>query len=251
MRTILKLILLVFTVTIFISCTSNSLNKEASVKKTENKCNKNYLQNDLYQKCLENKVQKEIKIEYLRELASIYTLNKEYSKAILMYEIAANKNSFSSMYDLGFIYKDIYKDNILALKWFEKAAFNSYKNATCISGKLYEQEDKQKELDYLNKEVKRGNIKAYTCIALKFLEVNKYEEAKKRFLKASKKGDFEVNYYLSYIHIRYLNDEIKAKEYYSKLIFNKKNISMKCLNYQEIVYLKHKEHCFEYLTKKI
>lgn len=247
----IKKILLIFFLAFILSACSNYKEVNKTMLTQEKlQCTKNELKKDSYLGCLEKKILKTQDTITLNELADIYVLKEEYEKAITYYKLGASKNSFYSMYSLGTLYKDILKNDSFALKWFEKASFLPYKDSTCLSATLYKNIEKQKEINYLNKELKRGNVKANNCIAFKFLALNKYKDGNKWFLKASLKNDLEAKYYLSYLNIKFFKNEFKAKEYYLSLLKSKKTINYKCLNYQDIIYLRHKDDCLEYLVNE-
>lgn len=271
-------LLLIFTIYFFtLAYAQDNVLKQLQYLEKENTCQNITLDEALYIKCLENEFNVVNNIDIINELANKYKNNMQINKAIIFYKLSAKVNSSFAMYSLGKIYNQKesseFYDKNLALKWFLKASKNKYKDSTCLSSKLYKKIEPQKEIDFLNSEVKYGNVKALTCIAHKFLKVNKYEDAKKWFLRALEKGDLEASYYLSYINFRFLNNEEEAMYYYSKLISNVEASSSKnilnsdninsslndvtenseiytCLDLKKITRATHKDKCLDYLTKK-
>ena len=141
--------------------------------------------------CLESEVKKSDSVKDVNFLASIYVNDKEYEKAIKLYEKSVEKGNVKAMYYLGGIYNEALKDYDKALYWFEKAFINKYDDAVLKVARVLDDKynkDQDAVREYLQKRIKNGDNKAYDYLGAYERRYDNYDRARKALKTAASLG---------------------------------------------------------------
>ena len=182
--------------------------KQNTLCKEQVKTNKQYVQ------CLESKTQENPSIENLNFLAGVYTVKKDYKKAISLYEKSDSKGDKKAQYYLGGIYFEELKDDKKALEYFLK--IKDYSESICKIGLIYHKESAQKAKNFYEKELKDKNSIAGVCLGRYYLKLKMYSFSEKAYEKAEKLGNIQALYELGSLNSAYLKDKKAAMHYYRK-----------------------------------
>jgi hypothetical protein len=200
----------------------------------ETYCKDQVKNSDEYIKCLEQEIDKNPSIDTINFLAGVYALNKEYDKAIKLYETNIANGDKKAIYYVAGIYNEVLKEHEKAKRYFEM--IKDYEDSTCqLGGIVAIVKDstpfafinnylaKRKTLKFYDNEIKQGNLKAYGCKGLYYNKHQEYEKAEKVFKEGVKNGDTQSLFYLGNLYGNFIYDIPQSLRYY-KQSFEKGNM---------------------------
>jgi|GEM_PF-2464440 len=197
-------------------------------------CKDRIKNSDEYIKCLRQEIDKNPSIDTINFLAGVYALNKEYDKAIELYETNIANGDKKAIYYVAGIYNEVLKEHEKAKRYFEM--IKDYEDSTCqLGGIVAIVKDstpfafinnylaKRKTLKFYDNEIKQGNLKAYGCKGLYYNKHQEYEKAEKVFKEGVKNGDIQSLFYLGNLYGNFIYDIPQSLRYY-KQSFEKGNM---------------------------
>lgn len=191
--------------------------------------------------CVKEKTNENPNIENLEYLAGLYVLQKEYEKAIKLYEEAIKKGSKKSTYYLAGLYNEQIKNRVKAKELF--MTILDFKDSTCQIGGILALKDNDDAFDFYEEQIEKGNNKAYICKGLLHIKEQDYYEAKESYEKLLSLGEKEAYFYLGNLYSEYLllkgrgidsymksaNEGIKGAE---KTLSSMNNLGVEYLSYK-------------------
>ncbi len=183
-------------------------------------------------------------LRYLYQLGRAYYKKEEYTKAMELYQKAADKGVAQAQYDLGGLYggtiyrdkKGVKRNGGKAVELYQKAADQGYVEAENTLGAIYEfglhnvRQDYSKAVEYYKKASEKGFLKSYSSLAGLYTYgrgVNQdYKKAAKYYMKGADQGDAFSIYMLGKVHMEgkgVEQDNKKAIDFFKK-ISDKKGI---------------------------
>ena len=177
-------------------------------------CKKLLNKKEEHLQCVKEKTNENPNIENLEYLAGLYVLQKEYEKAIKLYEEAIKKGSKKSTYYLAGLYNEQIKNRVKAKELF--MTILDFKDSTCQIGGILALNDNDDAFDFYEEQIEKGNNKAYICKGLLHIKEQDYYEAKESYEKLLSLGEKEAYFYLGNLYSEYLLLKGRAIDSYMK-----------------------------------
>ncbi|WP_188108625.1 tetratricopeptide repeat protein [Sulfurimonas lithotrophica] len=170
--------------------------------------------------CLESEVKKSDSVKDTNFLASIYVNDKEYEKAIKLYEKSVEKGDVKAMYYLGGIYNEALKDYDKALYWFERSYEYNYKDSSAFVAEILSKKfnnNQEAVKNYLQKRIDANDSKAYEFLGAYEYNLKNYKKAIDYYKKAVKAYNSpQAMYAIGSIYYQHLKDTNKGMKWLKK-----------------------------------
>jgi tetratricopeptide (TPR) repeat protein len=193
-------------------------------KKSQMVCGNERFNSISYLRCLERVGLQKPTIQNLNALAQGYIQQGFYERAIETYELSKQKGSKEAVYALANLYIEQLHQHNKAKALFQTIL--TYKDSTCQIGEMLALQSDFSAFSFYDKQIYKGNKKAYICKGLLHVKRQNYYRAEHVYKKASAQGLSQAYYYLGNLYSAYIPQIHKEIHAYTKVAQSNDELSV-------------------------